>query len=163
VNDESRRLREQELAFFGRMGADVSHEMRNVLSIIGEHAGLLGDLIAVSKGGKRFDVEKLKKVSASILRQVEKGTGTMARFSRFAHAADEPTAGCDLAAVGRNTAALLQRRVALTGCRLEMEIPDETVDVGASPFSVQHALFSALEVVLESVESGAAAAIKVIE
>jgi signal transduction histidine kinase len=155
MNEElRRRLREEELAFFGRIGADVSHEMRNVLSVIGEYAGLLDDLLARAEDGSRLDGSKLKQVSVKLTKQVRKGTEVMGRFSRFAHATDEQTASFDLNALTGNMAALAQRHVTLAGCRLEAELPDEAIPVRANPFSLQRAVFSAIEVILESLEKG---------
>jgi C4-dicarboxylate-specific signal transduction histidine kinase len=157
VNEEPRRsVGQDSLAFFGKIGADVSHEMRNVLSVIGENAGLLDDLVALADRKKPLDCARLKKLSASIARQVVRGTEAMERFSRFAHAADEPTASFDLAAVTRNMAALAQRRVTLAGCRLEAELPPEAIPLRADPFRLQHAVFAAIECVLGTLESGGA-------
>ena len=72
MNDElHRRLREEDLAFFGRIGADVSHDMRNVLSVIGEYAGLLDDLLARTKSflAKRSETVRLN-LFLSVLRRV---------------------------------------------------------------------------------------------
>ena len=63
------RVCREDLAFFGKIGADVTHEMRNVLSIVGENAGLLDDQLALAESGKALDYEKLKKLSARITRQ----------------------------------------------------------------------------------------------
>lgn len=155
-----RHCREEGLAFFGRIGADVSHEMRNVLSIVGENAGLLDDQLALAERGKPLDCEKLKKLSARITRQVTRGTRTMERFSRFAHAADEEAASSDLRAITETVAALAQRHVILAGCKLEADLPEEAIHVKANPFSLQHAVFSAIELILEVLESGQVVTIK---
>ena len=157
-----RRLRQEELAFFGRIGADVSHEMRNVLSIIGEHAGLLDDLLAMAARRKPLDGERLKKIAASITRQVKKGTEILDRFSRFAHATDEPTASFDLTALTGNMASLAQRRVTLAGRELIAELPAEAIPIAADSFGVQYALFSAVGLILESVEVGEVVTIKLV-
>ena len=145
---------EEQLAFFGKIGADTTHEMRNVLSVIGEYAGLLDDMLALAERGNSLDYAKLKKLCAKMTGQVGKGTEAMERFSRFAHAADRRTASCDLTALAGNMAALAQRQVTLAGCRLEVELPDEAMPVRANPFSLQHAVFSAIEIVLESEGNG---------
>jgi C4-dicarboxylate-specific signal transduction histidine kinase len=172
MNEEPGRLRQEELAFFGRVGAGVTHDMRNVLSIISEYAGLLEDLAALAERGKPVDLERLKKVSGSIARQVKKGTETMERFSRFAHATDEETASFDLAGLVENTAALGQRHAAQAGCRLQVDLPEKPVPVRSNPFSLQRAVYGAMdlilglpekdeEVTLEVVPEGAAAEIRV--
>jgi len=150
----------EELAFFGKIGADVTHEMRNVLSIVGENAGLLDDQLALAENGKPLDHEKLKQLSARITRQVARGTRIMERFSRFAHAADEEAASSDMTAITETVAAMAQRHVVLAGCRLEADLPDEAIHVTANPFSLQHAVFSAIELILDSLENGQVVTIK---
>ena len=150
----------EDLAFFGKIGADISHDMRNVLSIVGENAGLLDDQLALAESGKALDYEKLKKLSARITRQVTRGIRTMERFSRFAHAADEEAAYADLRAITETVAALAERHVVLAGCKLEADLTDEAIHVRANPFVLQHAVFSAIELVLEFQENGRVVTIK---
>ncbi len=150
-----RRVHRDDLAFFGRIGADVSHELRNVLSIVGEHAGLLDDLLAMATRRKPLDAERVKKIASSITRQVQNGTGILDRLSTFAHAAEHPNVSFDLTALTGNMSSLAQRRVTLAGCRLDANLPREAIPVRGNPFSVQHALFAALMLILESAESGA--------
>ncbi len=154
------RVCRENLAFFGKIGADVSHEMRNVLSIVGENAGLLDDQLALAGSAKALDYEKLKKLSQRITRQVTRGTKTMERFSRFAHAADEEAASSDLTAITETVAALAQPHVVLAGCKLEADLPNKAIHVKANPFSLQHAVFSAIELILESLENGQVVTIK---
>lgn len=161
MNEAAHRLREDALALAGMIGADVSHEVRNVLAIIGENAGLLDDLVGIAEKGKPLDYAKLRKLAASIARQVKRGTETMERFSRFAHAADEPIASFDLAALVENMAALAQRRVTLAACRLEVERPDQALPVRADAFALQHLVFSAIQAVLESAEKSEPIRVKV--
>lgn len=159
--DAPDRLRE-DLAFCGLIAADVSHELRNVLSVIGEYAGLLDDLIGLAEQGKPADYAKLRKLSANIARQVKRGTETMERFSRFAHAADGQTSGFDLAALVENLAALLQGRVSLAGCRLEAELPAQSLPVRGDPFALQHLVFLSIQWVLDSLEKGESVRVKLL-
>jgi hypothetical protein len=39
------------LAFFGKVNASISHELKNVMAIISETTGLLGDLSEMARGG----------------------------------------------------------------------------------------------------------------
>jgi C4-dicarboxylate-specific signal transduction histidine kinase len=156
------RLREEGLALFGRVGADVSHEMRNTLSIIGEYAGLLNDLLVMAENGSTPDYAKLKGLPVKIANQIHRGTETMERLSRFAHAADEQAESCDLTAIVGNVVALAQRRVAMAGCKLELQLPDQMVPVAANPFTLQQAVFCAIELMLEFQEKGEVDTIKVL-
>jgi signal transduction histidine kinase len=161
MNEERGDLREEELAFFGRVGADVTHDMRNVLSVIREYSGLLRDLIQTATRRKPPNTEQLTKLSENITRQVKKGTELMERFSQFAHAADERTASFDLTALTRNTAALAQRSVKLARCTLDLDLPDEPIPVRSSPLSLQHAIFSGIQLILEAAGDGEAVTISV--
>ena len=156
MNEEHRRrLREAELASFSKIGADVSHEMRNVLAVIGEYAGLMEDTLGLAGRFRKPDCGKLEQLCAKIAVKVRTGTETMERFSHLAHAAEDRTDVCDLAAVTNNMAALARRRATLTGCAIETELPAEAVTIEAHPFVAQHLVFAALELLLDSVEQGA--------
>jgi light-regulated signal transduction histidine kinase (bacteriophytochrome) len=150
--EQTCRLREQELAFFAKIGADITHEMRNVLSIVGENAGLLDDQLARARGRKVPDPEKLKKVAERIARQVKKGVEVMERFSQFAHAADEQTGSLDLTALVEGVAFLVQRHVRHLGGSLKTALPDHSVPVTTNPFCLQHALFRCLQMVWQYAE-----------
>jgi signal transduction histidine kinase len=152
--ETDRRRRGEQLAFFGTIGADVSHDIRNVLSVIGEYAGLLDDLLSQAKRRKGPDPEKLKNLAAKTTRQVRKGTEIMQRFSSFSHAADHETASFDLTALTGNIAALARRRVTLAGCTLEIDLPDEPLSLSGHPFTTQYAIFSGIQIILEALEAG---------
>ena len=161
MNEElDRPPREEDLAFFGRIAADVSHDMRNVLSVISEYSGLMDDLLGLAERGSAPDCAKLRQLCAKTAQKLRDGTETMERFSRFAHAADEPTAPCDLTAVTETIAALARRRVALAGSRMEVDLPAKVIAVTTGLFALQHVLFAAIELVVESLDDGAPVHIK---
>ncbi|MHC4767442.1 MAG: sensor histidine kinase [Planctomycetota bacterium] len=152
MNDERRGLREEELVLFGRIGAGVTHEMRNVLSVIREYSGLLRDLLSTATRKKPPDAAQLIKLSESITNQVRKGTRLMERFSQFAHAADEQTASFDLRELAGNTAALARRSVAQVGCVLEVDLGDEPIPVRSNPLSLQQAVYAGIQLILEAAD-----------
>ena len=152
MTEDSCRLREEELAFFAKIGADITHEMRNILSIVGENAGLLDDQLARARGRKVPDPDKLKKVAERIARQVKKGVELMEHFSRFAHAADEQTASLDLTALVEGVEFLAQRHVRHLGGSLTTATPDGPVQVTTKPFCLQNALFRCLQMVSQYAE-----------
>ena len=43
---------------------------------------------------------------------------------------------------------------ARAGCGLETELPQQAIPVSSNPFSLQHAVFSALQLILDSPEKG---------
>lgn len=51
------------IQFFGKMSASISHEIKNVLAVINENAGLLEDICFMADRGKPIDTPRLKKNS----------------------------------------------------------------------------------------------------
>ncbi len=162
MKEELARDRDREgLAFLGMIGADVSHEMRNCLSIIAQHAGLQDDLLALAEAGTPPDCTKLRGLSAKIARKVRSGAEVMERLSRVAHATDKEKTSFDLTVFAGDVAALAQRQVAAKRCRLETELPDDVISVEGSPFRFLQAVFAAIQVTLAASERDELVTIKV--
>ncbi|MGA6927645.1 MAG: hypothetical protein WBY88_18290, partial [Desulfosarcina sp.] len=70
MTDEPQALAIEGVRFFGEMSASISHEIKNVLAIIHENAGLLQDLLMMSEKGLPLSSERLSRLAQSILRQV---------------------------------------------------------------------------------------------
>ena len=63
-DDESTRgAARADLRFFGRVTAGVSHEITNIFTIIGEFAGLLNDLVALTEKGRPLAPETVKRAA----------------------------------------------------------------------------------------------------
>ena len=84
------------LQFFGQISASISHELKNVLAIINENAGLLEDLALMADRGKPIDPERLIKMAATVKRQIGRADGIIKNMNRFAHSADHPVETVDV-------------------------------------------------------------------
>ena len=84
------------LAFFGRVNASISHELKNVMAIISETAGLLGDLADMAADGTPVSPEMLKNCTGSIVEEIQRGFVVIRQMNRFAHSIDVPCASIDL-------------------------------------------------------------------
>ena len=84
------------LAFFGKVNASISHELKNVMAIISETAGLLGDLSEMARGGTPVDPDMLTSSTDSIIEEIERGFTTIRQMNRFAHSVDTPVLSVDL-------------------------------------------------------------------
>ena len=84
------------LAFFGKVNASISHELKNVMAIISETAGLLGDLSEMAQGGKPIDPDMLASSTDSIIEEIQRGFTTIRQMNRFAHSVDTPVLSVDL-------------------------------------------------------------------
>lgn len=84
------------LAFFGKVNASISHELKNVMAIISETAGLLGDLSGLAATGKPVDPDLLTSSTDSIVEEIQRGFTTIRQMNRFAHSVDTPVGSVDL-------------------------------------------------------------------
>jgi C4-dicarboxylate-specific signal transduction histidine kinase len=88
--------------------AGLSHDLKNVLAILGESAGLIDDLVRqdpastpVAAMGRAFD---------RIERQLDRADAMAARLSRFAHTFDDPEASQPLSHIVDQAVFLTDRR-----------------------------------------------------
>jgi signal transduction histidine kinase len=79
-----------DLVFFGKVNASISHELKNILAIISEAAGLLHDLTDMVTRGKKIELEMLKTCSQDIVEEIERGFTTIKQMNMFSHSVDTP-------------------------------------------------------------------------
>jgi len=84
------------LAFFGKVNASISHELKNVMAIISETAGLLGDLSDMASMGTPIEPGMLKSCTGSIMEEIQRGFATIRQMNRFAHSIDTPVQSVNL-------------------------------------------------------------------
>lgn len=96
-------------ALMGAVTAPTTHDLMNVLAIIGEHAGLLADLLHLGGTGA-LSAEQLGRGIAAIEAQVARGRTLLAHLNRLAHAPDPNPAPQEIGAVTAELVALTQRR-----------------------------------------------------
>ena len=80
----------EDLAFFGKVNASISHELKNILAIISEAAGLLNDLTEMATKGQNFELEMMKTCSQDIVEEIQRGFTTIKRMNVFSHSMDNP-------------------------------------------------------------------------
>lgn len=84
------------LAFFGSVNASISHELKNIMAIISETAGLLNDLSEMAKKGTSIEPDMLTSSTDSIIEEIQRGYTTIRQMNRFSHSADTPIGSIDL-------------------------------------------------------------------
>ena len=75
---------------FGKISAAISHDLKNVLAIVNENAGLLDDLALRAAKGIDIPPERLSTATARILKQVKRGDTVLKNLNRYAHSTDVP-------------------------------------------------------------------------
>ncbi len=145
---------ESRTAFFARIAAGATHEIRNVLAIIKESSGLIDDLIHASKRGKKLDDDKVLKASGRVQTQVLRGTDLIASLNRLAHSLDRTDGGLDVQEQLRHFDTLNQRFARQKNCQLATRVGEGTLNVSLQSFELQMTLSSTLEHVIQHLAGG---------
>ncbi|WP_319524827.1 hypothetical protein [uncultured Desulfosarcina sp.] len=96
MNDTKERFGYESLAFFGRVNASISHELKNVMAIISETAGLLSDLSDMASSGKPLAPDMLQECTVSIVEEIQRGYAVIRQMNRFSHSIDKPVESVNL-------------------------------------------------------------------
>ncbi len=142
------------LDFFGRMAAAISHDLKNVLAVVNENAGLLEDLCLMAEKGRPLDAGRLKRLAGGVKEQVRRGDAIAVRLNRFAHSIDHPAARIDLGELLELLAGLAGRFAAARGVKLEAARPGTPVHVTTAPFLLLNLLWLCLEQAIAAAGAG---------
>lgn len=136
---------EKELAFFGRITAGFTHEMKNILAIIKESTGLMEDLLALTKEAPFPHWDRFSHRVKVIQQQVQRGVELAARLNRFAHSADEAVARVDLNELAEQLTRLSERFARLKDVVLKASPAESSPALVTSPVDLQMAVFTLME------------------
>ncbi|MGE5255589.1 MAG: hypothetical protein ACM3KE_02905 [Hyphomicrobiales bacterium] len=133
------------IEFFGKVSASLSHDIKNVLAVINENAGLLEDFCLMADRGKPLDPSRLKRLAQDVREQVRRGDGIVTGLNRFAHSMDRATAEVDLLELLDLLAALALRSAGMRGVHLEVNRSAGPVTVATSAFVLLNLMWLCLE------------------
>lgn len=136
-----------DVKFFGALSAAMTHDMKNVLAIINENAGLLGDL-AVRSQNKAIPIDPLKAtmISEKIEKQVARADNMMKRFNRFSHSMDHAEELVDMEEMVMLVANMAERIIRRHGGTLTVIPAPNPCRIHARRFAVLHLIFRALDI-----------------
>jgi C4-dicarboxylate-specific signal transduction histidine kinase len=140
TNDEHI-LAAEGVRFFGEMSASISHEIKNVLAILNENSGLLDDLILMNEKGAPLNLDRIKRLSQSVERQIKRADGIVRRMNRFAHSADRFEEDVDLADTVLFVAELGERLVQMRNAKFSFEPPEPKVKCYTSRFFLENLIW----------------------
>ncbi|GFK93735.1 hypothetical protein NNJEOMEG_01569 [Fundidesulfovibrio magnetotacticus] len=92
--------------FMGRMAASLSHDLCNVLAVIQQASGLMGDYLALARKNQRLSLgvlpkfkydAKFQEIISQVQTQVDRGQDLCESLSRLAHSSDDAQSPTDLA------------------------------------------------------------------
>ncbi len=151
MSDTSQR---DDLKFFGQVSATISHDLKNVLAVINEGAGLLDDLCMLAGKGRPIEPERLASVAKSILGQVRRGDAIIKNMNTFAHSVDEDVRSMDMGEMLTLMGELCSRPVKAAGASLEVT-PCEC-HLRADPYGVERVLHGMILCALKNAQQGTA-------
>jgi signal transduction histidine kinase len=140
----------EDLAFFGKVNASISHELKNILAIISETTGLLNDLTEMASKGGNFELEMIQTCSQDIVEEIQRGFATIKQMNTFSHSVDDPLKRVNLSEV-------LDLMIHLTGflsfsSKVRFDPPEEASPIVLTcPWRLQNLIYQALVYGFESV------------
>ena len=138
-------IAETGLQFFGRISASISHEIKNVLAIVNENAGLLEDLTLLADRGKPLDPARLKIMAAAVKNQVGRADGIIKNMNRLAHSIDQTITTVDLDQTIELVIALTARFAAMRGVKVDLQLPASPLTISTAPFYLMNLLCLCLD------------------
>jgi C4-dicarboxylate-specific signal transduction histidine kinase len=138
------------LQFFGKMTASISHEIKNVLAIINENAGLLEDLALMADRGAAIDPQRLKNMSQAVVKQVGRADTIMKNMNRLAHSVDESINTIDLNDILELLVALSNRFASTRGVAVQPKLNESPLKLRTSPFFLMNLLWLCLDFAMDA-------------
>ncbi|KJR98463.1 MAG: hypothetical protein VR65_20815 [Desulfobulbaceae bacterium BRH_c16a] len=154
MHSEYDSIGEAGLRFFGKVSASIAHEIKNVLAIINENAGLLEDLTCAAQKGAAIDPERLNKACRQFNKQIHRADHIVKNMSCFAHSVDTFNAQVNLHELAVLVADLAGRLAAMRKLTLVVEPPEIPVIIKNNPFLLQNLVWLCLEFTFSATGEG---------
>ncbi len=143
-----------ETAFMGKITAGVTHEMKNVLAIIRESAGLMGDLLGLDKDGSFPAREKFLKILSRMDDQVTRGVNLSNALNQFAHSPDQQVGTVDMSSLIDQLVFLCQRFALSKRLTLKYVAHYQPLLFRCEALKVQMTIFRGIDLLLNVADPG---------
>jgi nitrogen fixation/metabolism regulation signal transduction histidine kinase len=147
----------------GRITAGATHEMKNVLAIIRESAGLMQDLLTLTQDDSFPHREKFLRVLSNINGQVNRGVDLASALNSFAHSPDQPVATVDMNQLLDQLLLLCQRFATSKKIVLRKAAHQKPLPLSCDPIKTQMTIFAGIDLILNSAEAGSVVTVKPLE
>ena len=149
MNPQSDTIGQTGLQFFGTMTASISHEIKNVLAIINENAGLMKDLALLAEQGRPLNLEKIISLADRFGQQVTRADHIVKGLNQFSHTIDEAVKEVDAVAAMSLVISLANRFIAMKNIKVDFKAPDKAISLVTNPFYLNNLLWFCLEYAME--------------
>lgn len=129
------------LAFYSKISASISHEIKNSLAVINESAGYLEDVTLMTRKGVPLDPDRLGALASTMLKQVQRTNTIIKNMNRLAHSLDEDFKLVDVNELMDLMAHLSERTVVTKGFRISVTSADTPVAVISHPFFLENLIW----------------------
>jgi signal transduction histidine kinase len=136
---------EKGLRFYSKISASMSHDIKNILAIINENAGLLEDYTLMVNQGVPLDPERLKPLAANIAKQVGRANQITTHMSRVAHSLDQSVSLIDLDETLQRFIELAGRLSQMRNVSMDIRKSSQPVEVETSPFFLMTLIWHLLD------------------
>jgi hypothetical protein len=153
----------RETLFMGRITAGVTHEMKNVLAIIRESAGLMEDLLTLTQDDSFAHREKFLRVLSNIKEQVNRGVDLTSALNGFAHTPDQPVATVDMNQLLDQLLLLCRRFAAFKKITLMTVAHKDPLPLSCDPIKTQMTILAGIDLMLDTAEAGSLVSVKPLE
>lgn len=150
----------EDTAFMGKVTAGATHEIRNVLSIIKESAGLMGDLMDMNKESFGVNEEKFRRMIDNIGAQVDRGAIVSKELNNLAHAPDQRPRTVDIRSVLKCQSILYERFSRQKQISLKLEANGQDAHMETDPVRLHRLIGTVVDILLERVSSGGTMVLK---
>ena len=144
----------KEMAFFGKITASMTHEIKNVLAIIQESSGLLEDILDMTESKDFKHKDRFLSTLGRIQAQIQRGIGITSNLNHFAHSPDNECSRIDLNELIQQLSILTSRFARLKKVELFTKLNDAPLIVQANSVQLQMHIFNAIEIILQHIENG---------
>ena len=144
MEDHDTAQENRDLKFFGRVMASVSHEIKNVLAVINEKAGLLKDLSLMDAKGHPLDPRRVHDLAEDLKYQIRRGDLIIGNMNRFSHSVDHDIQEIDSAEVARLIIALSERGASQLCVKINLVNCDSSVTLKTRTFGLEFLMWDCL-------------------
>ncbi|NIO27727.1 MAG: two-component sensor histidine kinase [Candidatus Latescibacteria bacterium] len=140
------------LASIGRLAAGVAHEVNNPMSIIGQKAGLMKDLIDLDPSLPQR--EKFLPIVNSIIQSVERCRVITHRLLGFARRMDVQILVIDINEIIKEVIAFLEKEAIHRNIKMELKLSENLPPIPSDQGQLQQVLLNILNNAYEAVDDG---------
>jgi len=136
------------LRFYGKISASISHEMKNILAVLNENAGLLEDLLFMTKKGASLDIDRIASIAESMKKQIRRGDLIAKNLNTFAHSVDEFNRAVNVFDVLTLVVSLTRRFADMKGVVLNLNPVSDAIEITTHPFFLEQLLWCCLDMAI---------------